>query len=186
MLNKLKWQNPKFWRLFALIALLVLLLSAGGAALWVASLDVSKLESPLVQSTFIYDQNGNKVSQLSSSKIESVSIDKVPLQMRKAIIAVEDRRFYKHRGVDVWAILRALASDLKSGDFSEGGSTITQQLAKNLFLPSDKTLGRKFKEAGYAIKIELTLSKDQIFESYLNHIYFGEGRWGIQNAAKLL
>ncbi|HBW35014.1 transglycosylase domain-containing protein [Desulfosporosinus sp. BICA1-9] len=178
------WQNPKFRRRFALTALLGFLLATGGIAFWVASLDVSKLESPLAHPTFIYDQKGNKVSQLSSSKIEPVSIDKVPLQMREAIIAVEDRRFYEHKGVDVWSILRALAHDLKSGDFSEGGSTITQQLAKNLFLPSDKTLRRKFKEAAYALKIELTLTKNQILESYLNHIYFGEGRWGIQNAAR--
>ncbi len=178
------WRNPKFWRRFALAALLGFLLATGGTAFWVASLDVSKLESPLAQPTFIYDQKGNKVFQLSSSRIEPVSIDKVPLKMREAIVAVEDRRFYEHQGVDAWSILRALAHDLKSGDFSEGGSTITQQLAKNLFLPTDKTIGRKFQEAAYAFKIELTLNKDQILEAYLNHIYFGEGRWGIQNAAR--
>ena len=177
------WRNPKFWRYFAIIALLSFLLSAGGTAFLVASLDISKLESPLAQPTFIYDKDGNKVSQLSSSKIVPVSIDKVPIHVREAIIAVEDRRFYDHQGVDIRAILRALTRDLRSRDFSEGGSTITQQLAKNLFLPSDKTLGRKIKEAGYAFKIESTLSKDQILEAYLNYIYFGEGRWGIQNAA---
>lgn len=95
------WQNPKFWRRFALTVLIGFLLSTGGIAFWVASLDVSKLESPLAQPTFIYDQKANKVSQLSSSKIEPVSIDKVPLQMREAIVAVEDRRFYEHQGVDV-------------------------------------------------------------------------------------
>lgn len=177
------WRNPKFWRFFALIAVFGFLLSAGGMALWVASLDISKLESPLAHPTFIYDKDGNKVSQLSSSKIVPVSLDKVPVPIREAIIAVEDRRFYDHQGVDIRAILRAFARDLQAGDFSEGGSTITQQLAKNLFLPSDKTLARKIKEAGYAFKIESTLSKDQILEAYLNYIYFGEGRWGIQNAA---
>jgi len=177
-------KRPKFWAglaLFILIALLILVLVAG---LWIASLDVSELENPLVQPTFIYDKDGNKVSQLSSSKIEPISINEVPLHTRQAIIAVEDRRFYEHRGVDIWSILRALIRDLKSGDFSEGGSTITQQLAKNIFLYADKTLERKLKEAGYALKIELTLSKDKILEAYLNHVYFGEGRWGIQNAAR--
>jgi len=178
------WRKPKFWRRVGLVAVLGFLLSAGGSALWIASLDVSELESPLAQPSFIYDKNGDKVSQLSSSRIEPVSLEKVPPDMCKAIIAVEDRRFYEHQGVDVWSILRALARDLKSGNFSEGGSTITQQLAKNIFLPSDKTLERKLKEAGYALKIEFTLSKDEILEAYLNHIYFGEGRWGIQNAAR--
>lgn len=178
------WRSPIFWRRFALTVLIGFLLSAGGAALWAASLDVSTLENPLAQPTFIYDRNGHKVSQLSSSRIEPVSLDKVPIRMQEAVIAVEDRRFYEHKGVDIWSILRAFARDLRSRDFSEGGSTITQQLAKNLFLPSDKTLERKIKEAGYAIKIEGTLSKREILEAYLNHIYFGEGRWGIQNAAK--
>lgn len=177
------WRNPKLWRNSAIITLLIILIGIGGTALWIASLDISKLESPLAHPTFIYDKDGNKVSQLSSSKIVPVSIDKVPVSVREAIIAVEDRRFYDHQGVDLRAILRALTRDLQAGDFSEGGSTITQQLAKNLFLPSDKTIGRKLKEAGYAFKIESDLTKDQIMEAYLNYIYFGEGRWGIQNAA---
>jgi len=177
------WRNPTLWGYLAFTVLFMFLLTAGGVAFWITSLDITKLESPLAQPTFIYDKDGNKVSRLSSSRILPVSIDKVPVPVREAIIAVEDRRFYEHQGVDIRALLRALTRDLQTGDFSEGGSTITQQLAKNLFLPSDKTLGRKIKEAGYAIKIELTLSKDQILEAYLNYIYFGEGRWGIQNAA---
>lgn len=178
------WKKPKFWKGFSLSLLLLFLLSIGSFAFWVMSLDVSKLQSPLAQPTTIYDRNGNKVSELSSSKINPVPIAKIPQTMREAIIDTEDRRFYDHKGVDVWSILRALIHDLRSGGFSEGGSTITQQLAKNLFLPSDKTLSRKFKEAAYAFKIELTLSKDQILEEYLNQIYFGEGQWGIQNAAR--
>ncbi|WP_425805475.1 transglycosylase domain-containing protein [Desulfitobacterium sp. Sab5] len=178
------WKKPKFWKGFSLSILLLLLIGTGSFSFWVMSLDVSKLQSPLAQPTYIYDQNGNKVSELSSSKITPVPIAKIPQTMREAIIDTEDRRFYEHKGVDVWSILRALIHDLHTGGFSEGGSTITQQLAKNLFLPSDKTLGRKFKEAAYAFKIELTLSKDQILEEYLNQIYFGEGQWGIQNAAR--
>lgn len=178
------WKKPKFWKGFSLSIFVLFLLSIGSFAFWVMSLDVSKLQSPLAQPTYIYDRNGNKVSELSSSKINPVPIAKIPQTMRKAIIDTEDRRFYEHKGVDVWSILRALIHDLRSGGFSEGGSTITQQLAKNLFLPSDKTLTRKFKEAAYAFKIELTLSKDQILEEYLNQIYFGEGQWGIQNAAR--
>jgi len=177
--KKLKW-----WAVITVAVLLLILASGTGAAIWISGLDISKLESPLAQPTFIYDRYGNKISQLSSSKIVPVSLDQVPDHVRKAVIAVEDKRFYEHQGVDFRAIFRALLRDLRSGDFSEGGSTITQQLAKNLFLPSDKTIERKLKEAGYAIKIESVLSKDEILEAYLNNIYFGEGRWGIQNAAR--
>lgn len=177
------WKKPKFWRNFGILCATLLLITLGGAAFWISSLDVSKLQSPLSQPTFIYDQSGSKISELSSSRIEPITLDKIPKQMQEAIIAVEDKRFYTHQGVDLWAILRALARDLKTGDFSEGGSTITQQLAKNLFLPSDKTVIRKLKEAGYAIKIESSLSKDQILEAYLNQIYYGEGNWGVQSAA---
>jgi len=177
--KKLKW-----WAVITVAVLLLILASGTGAAIWISGLDISKLESPLAQPTFIYDRYGNKISQLSSSKIVPVSLDQVPDHVRKAVIAVEDKRFYEHQGVDLRAIFRALLRDLRSGDFSEGGSTITQQLAKNLFLPSDKTIERKLKEAGYAIKIESVLSKDEILEAYLNNIYFGEGRWGIQNAAR--
>ena len=178
------WKKPKFWRGLGILFTMIILITLGGTAFWISSLDVSKLQSPLAQPTFIYDRTGSKISELSSSKIEPVTLDKVSKDMQEAIIAIEDKRFYEHQGVDVWAILRALARDLKTRDFSEGGSTITQQLAKNLFLPSDKTVSRKLKEAGYALKIELTLSKDQILEAYLNQIYYGEGCWGVQGAAR--
>jgi len=160
------------------------LLIAGGTILWITSLDISKLESPLSQPSVLYDQDGNPASQLSSSRIEPVTQKQIPVLMKNAIIAVEDQRFYEHQGVDLRSITRALIRDLISGGFSEGGSTITQQLAKNLFLPSDKTFSRKFKEAAYAIKIDYVLDKDQILADYLNQIYFGEGCWGIHNAAQ--
>ncbi|EGW41638.1 PBP1A family penicillin-binding protein [Desulfosporosinus sp. OT] len=178
------WKKSKFWKRFVISLIALLILFTSGFAIYVSTLDVSKLQSPLAQPTYIYDRYGNKVSELSSSKIDPVPIEKIPKTMQQAIIATEDCRFYEHQGVDVWSIFRALVYDLRSGGFSEGGSTITQQLAKNMFLPADKTLNRKIKEAAYAFKIELTLSKDQILEEYLNQIYFGEGRWGIQNAAQ--
>jgi penicillin-binding protein 2A len=177
------WKKPKFWKRFFISLTALFLLTTSGFAIYVSTLDVSKLQTPLAQPTYIYDRYGNKVSELSSSKIDPVPIEKIPKTMQQAIVATEDRRFYEHKGVDIWSIFRALVHDVRSGGYSEGGSTITQQLAKNMFLPSDKTLGRKFKEAAYAFKIELTLSKDQILEKYLNQIYFGEGKWGIQNAA---
>lgn len=157
---------------------------AGVAALWIRGLDISKLEHPLPEPTLIMDRHGKPASQLSSSRIVPVPLDQIPLDLRNAVIAVEDRRFYEHAGVDLWATARALVRDLKSGSMKEGGSTLTQQLAKNLFLQSDKTLSRKVKEAGYALKITTVYSKDEILELYLNSIYFGEGRWGVEGAAQ--
>jgi penicillin-binding protein, 1A family len=176
--------KPKLWAKIGIGILVFFILIVGGTALWIASLDISKLESPLSQPSVLYDQDGKPVSQLSSSRIEPITQNQIPQQLKNAIVSVEDRRFYEHKGVDVRSISRALVRDLISGGFSEGGSTITQQLAKNLFLPSDKTFSRKLKEAAYAIKIECVLDKDQILASYLNQIYFGEGCWGIHNAAQ--
>lgn len=179
------WKNPKFWSRLGIVVLLLIILISGGITIYISSLDISKLQIPLAQPSYLYDQKGNRISQLSSSRIEPISGEQIPLIMKNAIIAVEDRRYYDHKGVDLRSIARALYRDLISGDFSEGGSTITQQLAKNLFLASDKTLARKLKEAAYALKIEAVLDKDEILEAYLNQIYFGEGRWGLQNAAQL-
>jgi len=175
------WRKPKFWSRLGIALLVFIILTI----LYISSLDISKLQTPLAQPSYLYDQKNTQISQLSSSKIEPVSAPQIPLVMKNAIIAVEDRRFYEHQGVDPRSITRALFRDLKTGDFSEGGSTITQQLAKNLFLASDKTITRKLKEVAYALKIEVVLEKDDILAAYLNQIYFGEGRWGIQNASQL-
>jgi penicillin-binding protein 2A len=174
-------------RLFpVLLITAALLLLAGFISIfsYISNLDVSKLAAPLPDSTFILDRSGQKASQLSSSRIEPVPLAKIPLHLRNAIIATEDRRFYDHQGVDIQGILRALIRDIRSKEFAEGGSTITQQLAKNQFLPTDKTLGRKLKEAAYAFKIDVTFSKDEILEMYLNSIYFGEGSYGVQGASQ--
>ncbi|HBV88785.1 MAG TPA: penicillin-binding protein [Desulfosporosinus sp.] len=176
---------PKLWSRLSIILLVLIILTTGGITIYISSLDISKLQTPLAHPSYLYDQKGNRVSQLSSSRIEPITDQQIPLFMKNAIIAVEDRRYYEHKGVDLRSISRALYRDVISGDFSEGGSTITQQLAKNLFLASDKTLARKLKEAAYALKIEAVLNKDEILVAYLNQIYFGEGRWGLQNAAQV-
>ena len=100
-----------------------------------------------------------------------------------AVISVEDKRFFSHNGIDMKAIGRALLNDIKTLSFAEGGSTITQQLAKNLWFTQEKTIERKFAEVFMAHKIESELSKQEIFELYVNSIYFGEGYYGIENAA---
>lgn len=170
------------WLIVGLLSLATLCAVAG--YIWVRTLDIDKLAVPISTPTQMLDFNGKTVSQISSFKIEPISIDKIPLILQQAIIAVEDKRYYDHTGVDAFGILRAAFRNVKKGGAAEGGSTITQQLAKNVFLSGDKTLSRKLTEAAYAIKIESSYDKDKILEMYLNQIYFGEGQWGIQRAAK--
>lgn len=186
-----KWSTipQKTWRtvLISVAAVLVGTTAITGIAgwIWVRSLDISKLSTPLPAPSYIYDKNGQQIAQLSTpSKIEPVTIDQISSYMKQAIVAVEDRRFYEHKGVDAYSITRALMRDLESGSLAEGGSTITQQLAKNLFLESDKTFTRKIREAGYAIKIDTLYNKDEVLSLYLNQIYFGEGAYGIEAASK--
>jgi len=118
-------------------------------------------------------------------KKKYVQIQYIPLTMQQAIVAVEDNRFYRHMGFDIEGILRATLVNMQSGSFSEGGSTITQQLVKNLFLTQEKTYGRKAEEFILAIDMELRYSKDEILEMYLNSIYFGSGAYGIGDAARI-
>lgn len=146
--------------------------------------DVSKLEKPAPQPTIIYDQHGEIASKLSNSKIEGVSLDEISKHMIHAVIATEDQRFYHHHGINYFAVAKAFATNLLNGEVVAGGSTITQQLAKNVFLSHERTLTRKMKELILTKKIERSYSKDEILERYLNQIYFGEGAWGIQRAAK--
>ncbi|WP_446715501.1 transglycosylase domain-containing protein [Bacillus sp. OTU530] len=146
--------------------------------------DVSKLEDPAPQPTIIYDQNGKIASTIAASDIKGVGLDEIPKNVIHAVIATEDQRFYKHHGINYVGIARAFVENVKSGEVVAGGSTITQQLAKNVFLTQDRTYTRKLKELVLTKKIERTYSKDEIIVRYLNQIYFGEGAWGIERAAE--
>ena len=115
---------------------------------------------------------------------EVVGLDRMPATLRDAVIAVEDRRFYSHGGVDGRAIARAFVENARAGQVTQGGSTITQQLAKNAVVGSDRTLQRKLEEAGVAIQLEQQFTKDEILERYLNTVYFGNGAYGVQTAAR--
>ena len=108
----------------------------------------------------------------------------IPKSLKDAILATEDRRFYSHWGIDPVGIARAVYQNFRRGRIVEGGSTITQQLAKVLFLTPDKSLERKLKEAVLALELERRYSKDRIFEMYLNQIYFGHGAFGVEAAAR--
>ena len=108
-----------------------------------------------------------------------------PKDLQNAFIATEDYRFYQHKGIDLRGILRAVYQDIKAGKKVQGGSTITQQLVKNLFFTQEKLFFRKIFEMAYAIRIEQQYSKEQILEFYLNSIYFGHGTWGVQGASEV-
>jgi penicillin-binding protein 1A len=107
----------------------------------------------------------------------------MPELVKQAFVAAEDRRFYDHDGVDLWGISRALVTNLRQGAVREGASTITQQLARTVFLSQDRTLTRKLKEAALAYKLERQLSKEQILEQYLNFVYLGSSAYGVSDAA---
>lgn len=179
------FKQLRFWHIVLVLFVLLFVISILIINHWINQLDISKLNDPLPEPTIIYDRYGQPASQLSSAKLTPIPLEEIPIDLRNAIIAIEDQRFYDHAGVDIKSIFRALIQNVSHGVTVEGGSTITQQLAKNIFLGSEKTMKRKINEAAYALKIERTYSKDEILEMYLNQIYFGEGIWGVQQAAEL-
>src|SRR5699024_503133 len=127
----------------------------------------------------------NQLQQAASSNStqEYVEIDDMPDYVRKAFIAIEDHRFMSHFGVDPAGFTRALWENVKAWEFVEGGSTITMQLSRNLFLTQDKQMIRKLKEMVIAVNLELEYSKEEILEMYVNDIYYGHGKFGIEQAA---
>ena len=147
--------------------------------------DLSHLKTELMKPTVIYDLDGNEASKISSNKTEGIAYDNIPQYVIQAVISIEDRRFYEHQGIDYKGIIRAAYENLTAGSVVQGGSTITQQLAKITLLTPEQTLKRKLKEVAIASQIEREYSKDEIMEMYLNQIYFGHGAWGIQNASKV-
>src|SRR4030066_597619 len=135
--------------------------------------------------TKIYADDDVLVGELKIEKGVFVPLNKIPDNMKNAAIAVEDSRFWKHKGIDYIAIIRALLKDIAYVQLKEGGSTITQQLAKVIFLTPEKTVKRKLREAALAVKIEKNLTKEEILELYLNKIYFGHGAYGGEMASKV-
>lgn len=135
--------------------------------------------------TVLYDRNGQIITHLFQENRRWVKLDDVSIWMVKAILAAEDDKFYEHSGIRPTAIFRAALVDFFLRGARQGGSTITQQLARNLFLSKEKTMIRKAKEAVLAIRLEKIYSKDQILEMYLNTIYMGHGAYGIDSAAQI-
>ena len=112
-----------------------------------------------------------------------LSYEEIPVDVCAAIISIEDKKFYQHNGIDYKAILRAVKEIIENGEVTQGASTITQQLARNIFLTQDKTWQRKVEEMFVATELEKKYSKNKILEFYLNNIYFGNGYYGIQSAS---
>ena len=180
---KIKW---------ILLVLLLAALTAGGVwaydyfgvATW-QMLDHSRLQN-LAQTGAIYDMNGDYVTTLVGSENRTViDLETLPPHVVNAFLAAEDLRFFKHPGFDVTRILGAVVSNVRSGGYAQGASTITQQLVKLSHLSSQKTIARKLEEIWLALQMEQAYSKNEILEMYLNYIYFGQGAYGIQAAAEV-
>jgi penicillin-binding protein 1A len=167
----------------SVVVVLALLAQACGA---LPSLqEERKKATALPQTSFLYAADGTLITQLHAGEDRVVvKFKNMPEVMRQAVIAIEDQRFYDHRGIDLKALLRAAYIDAIEGRVVEGGSTITQQLVKNLFVGSEESLSRKLKEAYLAWELEHKLTKAQILTKYLNTVYFGSGAYGVQAAAQ--
>ncbi|MGI6192022.1 MAG: PBP1A family penicillin-binding protein [Christensenellales bacterium] len=186
--KRTRFKSALKWTLMAALILCTVFLLAG--AVWVmglygmAELDVEKITSAS-QTLYIFDAEGEAVAGVHGIENRTnVSLRDVPLYVRNAFIAVEDVRFYSHKGVDFRRIIGALIADIKSGNFDQGGSTLTQQLIKLSHLTGEKTFTRKIQEAILAIQLEQKFTKDEILEMYLNYVYFGGGAYGIEAAAQ--
>ncbi len=137
------------------------------------------------QTSVVYDVNGEEISVVKGEKDSYyLTIDQIPEGVKAAIVSIEDKKFYKHKGVDFKAIVRAAIAMVKNQKITQGGSTITQQLARNVFLSNEKSWERKIEEIFIAAGLEKKYTKDQILEFYLNNIYFANGYYGIEAAAR--
>jgi penicillin-binding protein 1A len=181
-----RWRRPLF-----LVGLLFVLGIAGVAYLF-TQVPLPAAEPPLLQTTFICGGDvttgcaaDNSLAQLSGGEDRvTVTFDQLPPVLINAVVSAEDRDFFEHKGVDPFGIARALWANVRNESVQQGGSTITQQYVKNVYLTQERTLTRKVKEAALAVKVERELSKEEILTRYLNVIYFGRGAYGVQAASR--
>ena len=180
----------RFWKRrhltqIILLLLLVVVLATIAYFGWLASrANVDQLKQGLSQPTVIYDKDGEVASNVATNRTKGITISEVPKYVPNAVVAIEDERFYEHGGFDIKGIARALFGNIFAGRVTAGGSTLTQQLAKNALLSPERTYKRKAEELFLAVKIEKVYTKDEILQMYLNQVYFGGGAWGISNASK--
>ncbi len=135
--------------------------------------------------TLIYSRDQVVLGELYTEKRQPISLEVIPQNLKDALLSIEDRKFYRHSGIDLRGIARAIVKDILAGGYVEGASTITQQLAKTLFLTPRKNLIRKLREAILALQLERRYTKDEILELYLNQVYFGSGAYGVASAARV-
>ena len=181
-------QHPfrRFWRRFHLTKILLIIglgfsLLIGGYLFYLAkTTNVKDLQNALKATTIIYDKNGDQAGSLTGQKGTYVELDAISENLQNAVVATEDRSFYKNSGINYGRFFLAILTLGRSG----GGSTITQQLAKNAYLSQDQTVERKAKEFFLALEINKKYSKKEILTMYLNNAYFGNGVWGIEDASK--
>jgi penicillin-binding protein 1A len=181
-------KNPRlhFLKKSIYVLLVIVLLGGTGGYYYLCSdlPDIKKIDSyrPSL-TTKLYSLNNQEFAQFAVEKRTLVSLNEIPQKLISALVAVEDAHFYQHHGIDWMGVLRAAMRNVKAGRFEEGGSTITQQLARALFLTPRKTIIRKLREALLAMKIEDNYSKSEILELYLNQVYFGHGAYGVEAAS---
>jgi 1A family penicillin-binding protein len=179
------WQRAPRWSKFVALPLVI---GFGSMTALLIGLRLAPLpDESLANPTHIDSADGKRLAEwtLKGSRARHVPLAHIPLALQQATLAVEDVNFYHHRAFNPLSMARALWVDFRHGKVVEGGSTITQQLAKNLYLSQDRTLTRKLREALYAMQLELHESKDTIFEQYLNSVYYGHGAYGVDAAARL-
>ena len=172
--------------IFFAILTIIIILSIGIIYFFQTTRNVNLDKNKLInfdRQVIYLDRYGKEFSEQSNGR-EIVFLKEIPLHVQKAFICVEDKRFYKHKGIDYKGLMRATAKNITSLSFKEGASTISQQLIKNTHLSNEKKLRRKLLELKLSKQLEKNYSKDEILESYLNTIYFGNGCYGISNASK--
>ncbi|HEX8839824.1 MAG TPA: transglycosylase domain-containing protein, partial [Sphingomicrobium sp.] len=167
-----------------LLGILALIIAVGVAVAYLPGYGDLTKRSDLGQMIRVRAANGQVLVQMGPSFGQWLPYDRIPAEMRAAMISTEDRRFRGHLGVDPIGIARSIQVRLQSGRWRQGGSTITQQLARNIFLTNNRTFGRKVKEGILALALERKFTKDQILELYLNRVYFGGGAYGIDAASR--
>lgn len=148
-----------------------------------SSADIASYEP--TEATKIFSSDGVLLANVYEENREVVPIGDMPKDLQNATVAIEDERFYKHPGVDLQGIARAFYQNLKRGHLAQGGSTLTQQLARNIYLSREKSFSRKLKEILLALELERNFSKEQILELYMNQVYYGSGAYGVQTAARV-
>ncbi|MFH0810886.1 MAG: PBP1A family penicillin-binding protein [Pseudomonadota bacterium] len=175
------------WPLYLAVAVTALLGSAGGLLFGLLQdlPEIRQLENYQPSATTrLLSADGKLLGSFYIERRIPVRLSQVPMVLRQAVVAIEDQNFYHHIGIDFEGIVRAVYADLRAGEFVQGASTITQQLARGLFLTPEKNLSRKLKEALLALQIERRYTKDEILERYLNQIYLGSGAYGVEAASQ--